>query len=77
MPEWKEVEAMNYCKADLKTGKPLIVADLVNGSKINTNKWSWEGFDKNGVPTRFECEYVEGKKDPSGARAKLRKSILC
>lgn len=67
------VEAMNYCKADLKTGKPLIVADLINGTKINTDNWVWEGYDKYGNPVKFQCEYVEGKKDPSGARAKLRK----
>jgi len=70
----KPVEMMNYCKADLKTGKPLIVADLVNNKQTNTSKWSWEGYDKKGNPVKFECEYIQGVKDKSGARAKLVKS---
>jgi hypothetical protein len=77
MSQWdnlKPVEEMNYCKADLKTGMPLIVADLLNGTKKNTSHWRWEGYEKDGVtPCAFDCEYIEGKKDKSGARAKLRK----
>ena len=77
MGKWdnlKPVEEMNYCKADLKTGKPLIVADLLNGTRVNTDHWRWEGFEKDGVtPVAFDCHYIDGKKDASGARAKLRK----
>lgn len=67
----KPVQTMNYCKADLKSGKPLIVIDLINNTKTNTNKWSFEGYDKNMNPIKFECEYVKDKKDQSGAKAKL------
>lgn len=77
MTEWdnlKPVEEMNYCKTDLKTGKPLIVADLVNNTRYNTSHWKWEGYEKDGVtPVKYECEYIVSKKDKSGARAKLRK----
>ena len=67
------VEMMNYCKADLKTGKPLVVADLVNGTKTNTNKWKFEGYDKDMNPIKLQCEYIDGKKNASGARAMLEK----
>ena len=76
MGKWdnlKPVEEMNYCKADLKSGKPLIVADLINGTKYNTEHWVFEGFEKDGVtPVKLDCHYIENKKDASGARAKLR-----
>jgi len=75
MTEWVPVESMNYCKANLKTGNPIIVEDLLTKEKVNTDKWSFEGFDKDGNEIKFVCEYIEGKKDKSGARVKLLRYI--
>lgn len=69
----KIVESMNYCKGNLKDGIPIVVDDMITGEKINTDKWNWEGYDKDMKPTKFECEYIPGVKDKSGARVKLRK----
>lgn len=77
MSKWdnlKIVEKMNYCKSDLKTGKPLVVANIVNGTSKNTANWSWEGFEKDGVtPVRFQCIYTGKKQNASGAKAMLEK----
>ena len=77
MTDWdnlKPVEKMNYCKGDLKTGKPLVVSDLVSGKTINTDKWFWDGFEKDGItPVRFQCIFTGKKQNSSGAKAMLEK----
>jgi len=77
MTKWdnlKPVELMNYCKADLKSGKPLVVANLIDGTKINTDKWVWDGFAKDGItPVRFQCIFTGEKQNSSGAKAMLEK----
>lgn len=77
MTQWdklKPVELMNYCKSDLKSGKPLVVADLINNTTKNTDKWVWDGFEKDGItPVRFQCIFTGEKKNKSGARAMLEK----
>ncbi len=75
MTKWKQVESMNYCKSDLKTGKPIIVVDLIKGIKRNKKRWEWKGKDDEDNRVRFVCEYIEGKKDKSGARVKLLKYV--
>jgi hypothetical protein len=47
--------------------------DLLKGIKKNKKKWEWIGREDDGRKVRFLCEYVEGKKDKSGARVKLLK----
>ena len=66
-------ESMNYCKANLKTGNPIIVENFKQKTKINTSKWEFLGYDQDMKPIKFVCEYIEGKKDKSGARVKLLK----
>ena len=76
MTKWDDlelVEKMNYCKSDLKSGKPLVVANLVNNTSKNTNKWVWDGYDKNMNPVRFQCIFTGKKQNKSGARAMLEK----
>lgn len=67
------VETMNYCKADLQTGKPLVVANMIDGTRKNVRKWKIDLFDKNGQPVRLQCEFGNstGKAKASGARAVL------
>ena len=64
---------MNYCKADLKSGKPLVVVNLVDGTKTNTANWNWEGFNKDGSPIKFQCIFTGKKQNASGAKAMLVK----
>ena len=76
MTKWNNLEveeSMNYCKANLKTGNPIIVENFKQKTKINTSKWEFLGYDQNMKPVKFVCEYIEGKKDKSGARVKLLK----
>jgi len=65
------VETMNYCKSDLKTGKPLIVMDIINDKKRNADSWHMDLFDELGNPVRIQCNFRLGKKNKSGARAIL------
>jgi hypothetical protein len=75
MTRWRAVESMNYCKSNLKTGNPIVVEDLLTKKRTDTDKWSFEGFDSEGNKVKLMCEYIEGKKDKSGARVKLLKYI--
>lgn len=73
MSGWVATESTHYCKADLKLGTPIVVENLLTKKRKNTSKWTFEGFDKKGNEVKFVCEYIEGKKDKSGARVKLVK----
>ena len=64
---------VHYCKALKSTGKPVIVGGK-NGEK-SVKKWTWEGFDKDGVtPVRMEIEFgnSKGKAKASGATTVLK-----
>lgn len=75
------VQKMNYCRGNLTVKcdhkdcdcKPLIVANIEDGTSEDTREWVWEGFEKDGItPVRFQCIFT-GKKNKSGARAMLEK----
>lgn len=51
-----------YCKADKKTGKPIIVQDLEKGVTYNTNK-----IDLKNVNIRMAFNNSVGKAKSSGA----------
>jgi len=51
-----------YCKADKKTGKPIIVQDLEKGIIYNTNK-----IDMKNVNIRMSFNNAMGKAKYSGA----------
>jgi hypothetical protein len=50
-------QTVHYCKADKKTGKPVIVTDGITGDTRNVRKWSMDLFDKDGYPVRLEVEF--------------------
>ena len=53
---------VHYCKADKKTGKPVIVTDVSDGNRINVSKWSMDLFDKDGNPFRLEVAFNNSTK---------------
>lgn len=55
------LETIHYCKADKKTGKPVIVTDK-DGNARNTNRWSLDLFDEAGNPVRLEVEFNNSAK---------------
>lgn len=57
------VKTVHYCKALKSTGKPVIVGSK-NGEK-SVKKWTWEGFDKDGIPVRMEIEFGNADKTQS------------
>ncbi len=61
-------QTMNYCKADVKTGKPLVITSL-DGTRKNVKSWKMDLFDKDGLPVRLRC--VFGKPNRHGVRAAL------
>lgn len=73
--ELKVVETLHYCKADKKTGKPLVITDMVNGTRKNTAHWKMIVLD----PKTFEvivlkCDFKNstGKAKASGATSVLQ-----
>ncbi len=62
-------KTVHYCKSDVKTGKPLVIADMIKGTKRNTKKWKMDLFDEDGMPVRLQC--IFGKPNRNGARAIL------
>ena len=67
-------QTLHYCKADKKTGKPLIVTDISKGSARNTARWRLDLFDASGRPVSLRCSYQNsiGKAKAQGARAVLQ-----
>ena len=65
---------IHYCKADLKTGKPINVTDSVTREVIKTDHWVFEGFDKDMNPIKFEIRFNNstGAARRSGARAVMK-----
>ena len=51
-----------YCKADKKSGKPIIVQDVEKGTMRNTNKITYRN-----VTIRMEFNNSRGKAKSSGA----------
>ena len=48
------------CKADKKTGTPVIISTYIGGNMVETKKvkkWTMNLFDKEGKPIRFEIEF--------------------
>jgi len=67
-------QTLHYCKADKKTGKPLIVTNAVTKERKNVRKWSRTLIDpKTGNKVFLNCEYenAKGKAKRQGARAVL------
>lgn len=64
----------HYCKADVKTGKPLIISNMATGNRRNVKGWKLDLFDKNGNPVTLKCRFdnATGKAKRSGARAVLQ-----
>jgi hypothetical protein len=69
----KCTQTIHYCKADKKTGKPVVVTDS-KGKTKNVKKWHMDLFDDNGYPVRVEVEFnnSRGKAKSSGATTVLR-----
>ena len=70
----KTVKTVHYCKTDKKTGKPIIVTDIINNKYKNVNKWSMDLFDENYKPVRIEVEFNNstGKAMRQGATTVLK-----
>lgn len=64
----------HYCKADIGTGKPLIITDMITGKRKNVKGWELHLFDKEGNPVLLKCSFNNstGKAKRSGARAVLQ-----
>ena len=69
----KVVKTVHYCKADKKTGKPVIVTDK-NGNSKNVKKWTLKCYDENYRPIRLEIEFnnSDKKAKQSGATTVLK-----
>ena len=65
-------ETTHYCKALLKTGKPIVITDT-EGRSTSTALWRREIKDQYGVTWIIEMIYVKDKKlNNSGVRVQLR-----
>ena len=67
------IKTIHYCKADKKTGKPVVITDK-DGNMKNVKKWVWQGLDHSGKAVRFEIEFnnSKGKAKKSGATTVLK-----
>lgn len=65
------VQTMHYCKADLKTGKPIVVTDMTKNKTKNTKSWILDLYDEDGHPVRVQCIFHGKRLNNSGARAIL------
>ena len=62
----------HYCKALLKTGKPIVVTDTATGKEKHTALWRIEIYDKHGEAWILEMIYVKDKKlTKGGVRVQL------
>ena len=64
---------VHYCKADKKSGKPVIVTNA-KGERRKTNKWKMNLFDKDGNAIRLEIVFnnSKGKAKAQGATTVLK-----
>lgn len=68
-------QTLHYCKADVKTGKPLIVTNMITKKRRNQKTWSRLLIDpKTGNEVLLKCEFDNstGKAKRQGARAVLQ-----
>lgn len=71
--DMKCTKTIHYCKADKKSGKPVVVTDSKGRAK-NVKKWHMDLFDEHGYPVRIEVEFnnTDGKAKRSGATTMLK-----
>lgn len=65
----------HYCKADVKTGKPLIITNMITGNRRNVKGWEMKVLDPETLqPILLKCHFdnTVGKAKASGARAVLQ-----
>lgn len=75
--DMKCTKTIHYCKADKKSGKPVVVTDYAKSAKgnvKNVSKWHMDLFDEHGYPVRIEVEFnnTEGRAKRSGATTMLK-----
>jgi hypothetical protein len=73
----KCTKTIHYCKADKKSGKPVVVTDYTKspkGNVKNVSKWHMDLFDEHGYPVRIEVEFnnTKDKAKRSGATTMLK-----
>jgi len=68
----KLLKTLHYCKADKKTGKPIVITSPT-GKTRNTNMWSMTVYDRDGKPMRLRMEFnnSKGKAKRQGATTVL------
>ena len=64
-------EEVYYCKALLKTGKPIVVRNLITGEKYTTAWFQRKFFDEWGNPIVVDMKFTGKKLNKSGVRVKL------
>ena len=67
-------QTLHYCKADKKTGKPLVVTDMLSKRSRNTAHWKRVLYTKNGKKVILKCDFKNstGKAKQSGATSVLQ-----
>lgn len=67
-------QTLHYCKADKKTGKPLIVTDMRNNKRRNTAHWKRVLYTKSGKKVILKCDFKNstGKAKAQGATSVLQ-----
>lgn len=75
--DMKCTKTIHYCKADKKSGKPVVVTDYTKspkGNVKNVSKWHMDLFDEHGYPVRIEVEFnnTKDKAKRSGATTMLK-----
>ena len=66
-----DTEEAYYCKALLKTGKPIVVKNLITGDEYTTDCFQRMFFDEWGNRIIVEMKFTGKKLNSSGARCKL------
>ena len=64
-------EEVYYCKALLKTGKPIVVRNLITGEEYTTAWFQRKFFDEWGNPIVVDMKFTGKKLNNSGVRVKL------
>ena len=64
-------EEVYYCKALLKTGKPIVVRNLITGEEYTTAWFQRKFFDEWGNPIVIDMKFTGKKLNKSGVRVKL------
>ena len=66
-----DTEEAYYCKALLKTGRPIVVKNLITGVEHTTDCFQRMFFDEWGNRILVEMKFTGKKLNSSGARCKL------